>query len=58
MLTRPKMSQLCIECHSNIGAVGAPNTPSFHNLATEEFQDCTRCHNKIHGSQTSEFFFR
>ncbi len=58
MLTRSKVNQLCLECHSNIGEFGAPNTPSFHNQATVRFQDCTVCHAKIHGSNTHPVFFR
>ncbi|HLG14453.1 MAG TPA: DmsE family decaheme c-type cytochrome [Blastocatellia bacterium] len=58
MLKRSQVSQLCLECHSSIGQFGAPNTPSFHNLATGRFQDCVICHSKIHGSQTHPFFFR
>ncbi len=58
LLKRNNVSQLCLECHSDIGSIGAPNTPSFHNLATARFQSCTTCHAKIHGSQTHQFFFR
>jgi DmsE family decaheme c-type cytochrome len=58
LLKRSQVSQLCIECHSTIGNLGAPNTPSFHNIATTRFQNCTTCHVKIHGSQTHQFFFR
>lgn len=58
LLKRNQVNQLCLECHSNIGAVGAVGTPSFHNLATLRFQNCTVCHVKIHGSQTHPFFFR
>ena len=58
MLKRSQVSQLCLECHSTIGNFGAPNTPSFHNIATARFQNCVTCHSKIHGSQTHRFFFR
>ena len=58
LLKRADVRQLCLECHSNAGEVGAPNTPSFHNQATARFQNCTTCHAKIHGSNTHPFFFR
>lgn len=58
LLKRSQVNQLCIECHSNIFEFGAPGTPSFHNLATTRFQNCTTCHVKIHGSQTHPVFFR
>jgi predicted CXXCH cytochrome family protein len=64
LLKRSTVNQLCIECHSNIFVLdapesgGIPNTPSFHNLATTRFQNCTTCHVKIHGSQSHPVFFR
>jgi len=57
-LKRNNVAQLCIECHSSIGASIAPGTPSFHNLSDARFQNCTFCHAKIHGSNTSAVFFR
>ncbi len=58
MLKRSSVNQLCLECHTNTQEIGAPNTPSFHNLATTRFQNCTTCHAKIHGSNTHKFYFR
>jgi DmsE family decaheme c-type cytochrome len=59
LLKRNNIAQLCIECHSDIGSIGTiPNTPSFHNLATARFQNCTTCHVKIHGSNVDHVFFR
>jgi len=65
LLKRNNVSQLCIECHTQIGTQageepppGAPQVPSFHNLTTARFQNCTTCHSKIHGSNTSRVFFR
>lgn len=40
---------LCLECHTN--------TPTFHNVSTPRFANCTTCHSQIHGSYTSRFFF-
>jgi predicted CXXCH cytochrome family protein len=58
MLRRSEVFQLCIECHSDAHQIGAPNTPSFHNLATARFRNCTTCHVKIHGSHIDPVFFR
>ena len=59
MLKRSNVFQLCLECHSTIGSErGAPNTPTFHNVTTTKFQNCTTCHVKIHGSNVSAVFFR
>ena len=58
LLKRNQVQQLCIECHSDAHAIGSPNTPSFHNIQTLRFQNCTTCHAKIHGSNTHQFFFR
>ena len=42
MLTRAKVMLLCLECH--------PDTPAFHDVTKTEFQNCTACHSRIHGS--------
>lgn len=53
-LTRAKVSQLCLECHSSTGAgtLGS-QPPAFHNLLTARYQNCTTCHVAIHGSNRS-----
>lgn len=58
MLKRSSVRQLCLECHSAISNVdgGAPQAP--HNQSTVRYQNCTICHAKIHGSNTSATFFR
>ena len=58
LLKRSQVRQLCLECHSNIGDFGAPNTPNFHNQLTARFQNCTSCHFRIHGSNVDTHFFR
>ncbi len=58
LLKRSQVRQLCLECHSNIGEFGAPNTPNFHNQLNVRFQNCTSCHFKIHGSNVDRVFFR
>jgi DmsE family decaheme c-type cytochrome len=66
LLKRPMVFTLCLECHNGQGTFGSfgvfkhgvQNPLSEHNLADPRFQNCTTCHVKIHGSNTSEFFFR
>jgi DmsE family decaheme c-type cytochrome len=65
MLNRNSVKSLCLECHSNTPTLpgqestgSGPTTPSFHNLATPRFQNCTVCHVMIHGSNTNKVFFR
>jgi predicted CXXCH cytochrome family protein len=62
LLKRSNVAQLCIECHSNTGALpgeepsGAAQVP--HDLSNSRYRNCTICHVKIHGSNTSNRFFR
>lgn len=53
-LKRARVSQLCLECHSPISArtLGS-QPPSFHNLLSPRYQNCTICHTAVHGSQIS-----
>ena len=63
MLTRPVVSQLCLECHANL-PTPAPSLkstfgtvpPAFHDLRLPRFQNCTICHQKIHGSYVNRAF--
>jgi DmsE family decaheme c-type cytochrome len=53
-LKRATVSQLCMECHSPIkGGTFGSQPPSFHNLLTARYQNCTTCHTAIHGSNRS-----
>jgi DmsE family decaheme c-type cytochrome len=54
MLIRANVRFVCLECHANL-----PNAPvkvmgvvppAFHDLRSPVFQNCTVCHQKIHGS--------
>ena len=58
LLSTSKVAQLCLTCHSSAHGVGAdePAGPQ-HNL-NAQYANCTNCHVKIHGSQTSPVFFR
>jgi DmsE family decaheme c-type cytochrome len=62
MLKRPVVMTLCLECHNGSGngrsTKGVPIPISFHNLASPEFQTCTICHVRIHGSNADAFFLR
>jgi DmsE family decaheme c-type cytochrome len=58
MLTRHVEYLTCLECHANLpirntaglsGKLGVV-PPSFHDLRSPRYQNCTVCHVKIHGS--------
>jgi DmsE family decaheme c-type cytochrome len=55
MLDRPVVQQVCLECHANLplkptaGHLGVV-PPAFHDLRSPQYQNCTVCHQKIHGS--------
>jgi DmsE family decaheme c-type cytochrome len=49
-LKRATVVQLCIECHSPMGGTLGSQPPSFHNLSSPRYQNCTSCHVAIHGS--------
>jgi predicted CXXCH cytochrome family protein len=59
MLKRPQVRQLCLECHSGITdqlSDGPPGGP--HTQISIRSQNCTVCHAAIHGSNSSNVFFR
>jgi len=67
MLRRPTVMTLCLECHNGKGTFGGfgpafkagiANPASDHNLASPRYQNCTTCHVRIHGSNTSDLFLR
>ena len=60
MLTRPQVMYVCLECHANLPGPVAPANgtlatvpPSFHDVRSPRFQNCTTCHQKVHGSYVS-----
>lgn len=59
MLTRSRVSQLCLECHTGApsGPVGS-QPPSLHDLRSPRYQNCTSCHVAVHGSNTSPLLVR
>ena len=55
MLTRQSVQYVCLECHANLPTVNKTGTigvvpPAFHDLRSPVYQNCTVCHQKIHGS--------
>jgi DmsE family decaheme c-type cytochrome len=61
LLKRPVVFTQCLECHTGIGNTGrqgdgVQNPSGSHNLANPRYQNCTTCHVKIHGSNSSELF--
>jgi DmsE family decaheme c-type cytochrome len=64
MLTRPVVQQVCLECHANLPAAVITKTaagvvpPAFHDLRSPRYQNCTVCHQKIHGSHVDRNLLR
>lgn len=68
MLNRHEVRLTCLECHSNLPAVGSTATvgnsaagtvpPAIHDLRSPRYQNCTVCHQKIHGSYADRFLLR
>jgi len=64
MLIRQEVRLVCLECHANLP--GPNNTrpvmgvvpPAFHDLRSPRFQNCTVCHQKIHGSHVDRNLLR
>jgi len=54
MLIRANVRFVCLECHANLpmvrSKVAGVVPPAFHDLRSPVFQNCTVCHQKIHGS--------
>jgi DmsE family decaheme c-type cytochrome len=55
MLVRQEVRLVCLECHANLPTVKLSGVmgvvpPSFHDLRLPLYQNCTVCHQKIHGS--------
>jgi DmsE family decaheme c-type cytochrome len=54
MLIRANVRFVCLECHAILpnvpSKVAGVVPPSFHDLRSPVFQNCTVCHQKIHGS--------
>jgi DmsE family decaheme c-type cytochrome len=63
MLVRQEVRLVCLECHANLAtvrtsAVSGVVPPAFHDLRSARFQNCTVCHQKIHGSHVDRNLLR
>ena len=65
MLTRAQVQFVCLECHANLPGLAPPANgtigtvpPALHDLRSPRFQNCTTCHQKIHGSYVDRDFFK
>lgn len=67
MLTQQEVRLVCLSCHANLqGALataklGSPTgvvPPAFHDLRSARYQNCTTCHQKIHGSHVDRNLLR
>jgi DmsE family decaheme c-type cytochrome len=58
MLARTTVRSLCLECHSYSRNGLSSQPPSFHDVRLPRYQNCTTCHTKIHGSNSSPYFLR
>lgn len=63
LLRRPAVFTLCLECHNGAGNFGRQGDgiktqSAAHNMADPRYQNCTQCHVRIHGSNSSSLFFR
>jgi DmsE family decaheme c-type cytochrome len=67
MLTRQEVRFVCLECHANLPGPGATAAskpalgvvpPAFHDLRSPRYQNCTICHQKVHGSHVDRNLLR
>lgn len=63
MLVRHEVRLVCLECHASLPGAGPGGVigvvpPSFHDLRSARFQNCTVCHQKIHGSYVDRNLLR
>ena len=67
MLTRAQVRLVCLECHSNLPTAAPSPTakgplgtvgPAIHDLNSPRFQNCTNCHQKVHGSNVNRDLFK
>ena len=63
-LIRHEVRLVCLECHANLPGPSAANRamgvvpPAFHDLRSPQYQNCTICHQKVHGSYTDRYLIR
>jgi DmsE family decaheme c-type cytochrome len=55
MLIRHEQRFLCLECHAGSSGIPGGTPPSFHDLRSPRFQNCSTCHLRVHGSNIDRF---
>lgn len=63
LLRRPAVFPLCLECHNGAGSFGRqgdgiPLPSVSHDMTDPRYRNCTTCHVRIHGSNSSRLFLR
>jgi DmsE family decaheme c-type cytochrome len=63
LLRRPAVFTVCLECHNGAGnfgrqANGIPLQSASHDMTDPRYRNCTTCHVRIHGSNSSRLFLR
>lgn len=59
MLKRASVGQLCLECHSNLGAKTlGTQVPAQHSTYQARWRNCTTCHTAVHGSNRSPSYLK
>jgi DmsE family decaheme c-type cytochrome len=57
-LVRSRVEQLCLECHTSTKGFLGSQPPSFHDLRSPRYQNCTSCHTAVHGSNASPLLLK
>ncbi len=63
LLRRPEVFLVCLECHNGAGSFGRQGDgittqSATHDMTDTRYRDCTACHVRIHGSNSSPIFLR
>jgi DmsE family decaheme c-type cytochrome len=63
MLVQHEVRLVCLTCHANSPAavastVAGVTPPAFHDLRSPRYQNCTVCHQQIHGSHVDRNLLR
>ncbi len=64
LLQQHEVRLVCLECHANLPGPSAKNgaagvvPPAIHDMRSPRYQNCTACHQKLHGSYTDRFLIR
>lgn len=58
-LTRARVDQLCLECHSSQATpTFGSQPPAIHDMRSPRYRNCTTCHEAVHGSHTSPLLLK